>query len=214
MVKGLAIKSKIVCYMKRIFAVVVLVLVVFNTFAKKDVNAWKQEQSLASQYEVFKENLNFWNGSYFLKEVQLDDLYNALTDTIEVLGKSAEQKDAKIRDLNSEISSKAAQMNTLQEELDESLKLQNSIVFLGMKIDKSAYSVTMYLFIAGVLVLAGFVFLLYKRSLSVMRRTKKDYEELKEEYETHKKNALERYTKMNMELHQTRLELKKGSIKS
>ena len=200
--------------MKRIFAVVVLVLVVFNTFAKKDVNAWKQEQSLASQYEVFKENLNFWNGSYFLKEVQLDDLYNALTDTIEVLGKSAEQKDTKIRDLNSEISSKAAQMNTLQEELDESLKLQNSIVFLGMKIDKSAYSVTMYLFIAGVLVLAGFVFLLYKRSLSVMRRTKKDYEELKEEYETHKKNALERYTKMNMELHQTRLELKKGSIKS
>ena len=200
--------------MKRIFAVVVLVLVVFNTFAKKDVNAWKQEQSLASQYEVFKENLNFWNGSYFLKEVQLDDLYNALTDTIEVLGKSAEQKDAKIRDLNSEISSKAAQMNTLQEELDESLKLQNSIVFLGMKIDKSAYSVTMYLLIAGVLVLAGFVFLLYKRSLSVMRRTKKDYEELKEEYETHKKNALERYTKMNMELHQTRLELKKGSIKS
>jgi len=200
--------------MKRIFAVVVLVFVVLNTFAKKDVNAWKQEQSLASQYEVFKENLNFWNGSYFLKEVQLDDLYNALTDTIEVLGKSAEQKDAKIRDLNSEISSKAAQMNTLQEELDESLKLQNSIVFLGMKIDKSAYSVTMYLFIAGVLVLAGFVFLLYKRSLSVMRRTKKDYEELKEEYETHKKNALERYTKMNMELHQTRLELKKGSIKS
>nr|WP_320021347.1 hypothetical protein [uncultured Draconibacterium sp.] len=200
--------------MKRIFAVVVLVLVVFNTFAKKDVNAWKQEQSLASQYEVFKENLNFWNGSYFLKEVQLDDLYNALTDTIGVLEKSAEQKDAKIRDLNSEISSKAAQMNTLQEELDESLKLQNSIVFLGMKIDKSAYSVTMYLLIAGVLVLAGFVFLLYKRSLSVMRRTKKDYEELKEEYETHKKNALERYTKMNMELHQTRLELKKGSIKS
>nr|WP_319999315.1 hypothetical protein [uncultured Draconibacterium sp.] len=200
--------------MKRIFAVVVLVLVVFNTFAKKDVNAWKQEQSLASQYEVFKENLNFWNGSYFLKEVQLDDLYNALTDTIGVLEKSAEQKDVKIRDLNSEISSKAAQMDTLQEELDESLKLQNSIVFLGMKIDKSAYSVTMYLLIAGVLVLAGFVFLLYKRSLSVMRRTKKDYEELKEEYETHKKNALERYTKMNMELHQTRLELKKGSIKS
>ena len=200
--------------MKRIFAVVVLVLVVFNTFAKKDVNAWKQEQSLASQYEVFKENLNFWNGSYFLKEVQLDDLYNALTDTIGVLEKSAEQKDAKIRDLNSEISSKAAQMDTLQEELDESLKLQNSIVFLGMKIDKSAYSVTMYLLIAGVLVLAGFVFLLYKRSLSVMRRTKKDYEELKEEYETHKKNALERYTKMNMELHQTRLELKKGSMKS
>ena len=78
--------------MKRIFAVVVLVFVVFNSFAKKDINAWKQEQSLPSQYEVFKENLNFWNGSYFLKEDQLDDFYNALTDTIGVLEKSVEQK--------------------------------------------------------------------------------------------------------------------------
>ena len=67
----------------------------------------------------------------------------------------------------------------------------------------------MYLLIAGVLVLAGFVFLLYKRSLVVMHRTKKEYNELKKEYEAHKKSALERYTKINMELHQTRLELKK-----
>lgn len=200
--------------MKKIFAVVVLVFIVSGAFAKKDVNAWKQEQTLTNQYSVFKENLNFWNGSYFLKESQLDDFYKALTDTIGVLEKSAEQKNAQIRNLNSEISSKDAQMNTLQQQLDESLTLQNSIVFLGMKINKNAYSVTMYLLIAGVLVLAGFVFLLYKRSLSVTHRTKKDYEELKEEYETHKKNALERYTKMNMELHQTRLELKKGSIKS
>ena len=200
--------------MKKIVAVILLVFVAFGTFAKKDINAWKQEQNLPGQYRVFKENLNFWNGSYFLKEDQLDDFYDALTDTIGVLEKSVDQKNAQISSLNSEINSKGAQMNSLQEQLDESLKLQNSIVFLGMKINKNAYSVTMYLLIAGVLVLAGFVFLLYKRSLTVMHRTKKDYDELKEEYEVHKKNALERYTKINMELHQTRLELKKGSIKS
>ncbi|WP_319272990.1 hypothetical protein [uncultured Draconibacterium sp.] len=200
--------------MKKIVAVILLVFVAFGTFAKKDINAWKQEQNLPGQYRVFKENLNFWNGSYFLKEDQLDDFYDALTDTIGVLEKSVDQKNAQISSLNSEINSKDAQMNSLQEQLDESLKLQNSIVFLGMKINKNAYSVTMYLLIAGVLVLAGFVFLLYKRSLTVMHRTKKDYDELKEEYEVHKKNALERYTKINMELHQTRLELKKGSIKS
>ncbi|MDX8340783.1 hypothetical protein SLH46_16420 [Draconibacterium sp. IB214405] len=200
--------------MKKMFAVVVLMFMVFSTFAKKDVNAWKREQSMSDQYRVFKENLNFWNGSYFMKEDQLDDLYDALTDTIDVLNKSVEQRNAQIGNLNNEMSSKDEQMNTLQQELDESLKLQNSIVFLGMKINKSAYSVTMYILIAGVLLLAGFVFLLYKRSLVVTSRTKKDYNELKEEYEVHKKNALDRYTKINMELHQTRLELKKGSIKS
>jgi hypothetical protein len=40
-------------------------------------------------------------------------------------------------------------------------------------------------------------------------RTKKEYDELKEEYGVHKKNALDRYTKMNMELLKTRLELNK-----
>lgn len=200
--------------MKKIVAVILLVFVALGTFAKKDINAWKQEQSLPSQYKVFKENLNFWNGSYFLKEDQLDDFYEALTDTIALLENSAEAKSAEIARLNGQIRSKDAEMNTLQQQLDESLQLQNAIMFLGMKINKNVYSVTMYLIIAGVLVLAGFVFLLYKRSLTVMHRTKKDYDELKDEYEAHKKNALERYTKINMELHQTRLELKKGSLKS
>ncbi|QIA07331.1 hypothetical protein [Draconibacterium halophilum] len=200
--------------MKKIFALVVLVLVVSGSFAQKDINAWKQEQSLPNQYEVFKKNLNFWNGSYFLEEDQLDDFYEALTDTIGLLENNVDQKNSQIRNLNSELSTRDEQMSTLQQQLDESLKLQNSIVFLGMPINKNAYSVTMYLLIAGVLVLAGFVFLLYKRSLAVTHRTKKDYDELKEEYEVHKKNALERYTKINMELHQTRLEQKRGSIKS
>jgi hypothetical protein len=50
---------------------------------------------------------------------------------------------------------------------------------------------------------------MYNRSNKVTVRTKKDYDELKEEFEVHKKDSLERYTKINMELHHTRLQLKK-----
>lgn len=195
--------------MKKIIAVFVLGFIVLGAFAKKDINAWKQEESLPRQYEVFKKNLNYWNGSYFLKEDQLYDFYSSLSDTIENLENNVENRNAQIRNLKSEINSRDIQINTLQQDLDESLRLQNSIVFLGMEINKNVYSGFMYLLIAGVFVLAGFVFLLYKRSLAVMHRTKKDYNALKKEYEAHKKSALERYTKINMELHQTRLELKK-----
>lgn len=78
-----------------------------------------------------------------------------------------------------------------------------------MQINKNVYSFSMYFFILGVLVITAIVLLIFKRSNAVTARTKKEYEELKEEYEIHKKNALECYTKMNMELHKTRLELKK-----
>ncbi|WP_347840086.1 hypothetical protein [uncultured Draconibacterium sp.] len=201
--------------MKKVAVFIVLMVVsVVVVVAKKDINAWKQEPTLEKQYEVFKLNLNFWNGSYFLKEDQLNDFYGALTDSIAGLDNNLQQKLSQIQKLNSELSSRDGQITSLQQQLDESLKLQNSIGVMGMNINKSAYSVSMYLFIAAVLVLAGFVFLLYKRSIAVTKRTKKEYLELKEEYEVHKKNALDRYTKINMELHKTRLELKKGTTRS
>ncbi|HYQ57905.1 MAG TPA: hypothetical protein VEP89_11230 [Draconibacterium sp.] len=194
--------------MKKIFTAVALFVLVLQVVAK-DINAWKEEKTLPDQYRVFKENLNFWNGSYFMKENQLDDFYGAFKDSVGVLENSINQKNVEIGNLVNDVRSRDNQLSVLQQQLDESLKLQNSIGLLGMNINKNVYSASMYLFIAGVLVLAGFVFLLYKRSLTVTNRTKKDYDELKEEYEVHKKNALDRYTKINMELHKTRMELNK-----
>jgi hypothetical protein len=112
-----------------------------------------------------------------------------------------------MKSLQTELKSNVTQTETIQTELDESIKNQDSISFFGMQINKNVYSYSMYAFILGVLVLAGIVFLLFKRSNAITVRTKKEYNELKEEYEVHKKNALDRYTKMNMELHKTRMEL-------
>ncbi|MCY1719818.1 hypothetical protein OU798_05660 [Prolixibacteraceae bacterium Z1-6] len=189
---------------------ILLMFVSFVSFAqKKDINAWKSEKNLEQQFEVFKQNVNFWNGSYFMKPAQLDELYKAITDSIELLEKAAKDDRAEIADLKQELSTNKSQTGELQTQLDESIKNQNSIKVLGMQINKDVYSFTMYTFILGVLVLAGIVFMMFKRSNTVTVRTKKEYQELKDEFEAHKKNSLDRYTKMNMELHKTRMELKK-----
>ncbi|WP_340114415.1 hypothetical protein [Maribellus mangrovi] len=181
----------------------------FVSLAKKDINAWKQEKSLEQQYDVFKENLNFWDGNYFLKGSQLDDFYGALSDTISGLEKQLAGSHNKINEQKQELANKQQLIDETQAKLDESKKLQDSITVLGIDINKTVYSTVMYLFILGVLVLAGFVYLLFKKSNKVTRETKKEYNELKAEYEDHKKQALDRYTKINMELHKTRMELQK-----
>lgn len=197
-------------HMKRIAGLLILMFTLsIASFAKKDSNAWKAEKTMDAQFQVFKDNVNFWNGSYFMKPEQLNEFYKALTDTISGLQKDVNNRQVKIQELQDEIRSQNEQIRETQSKLDESIKYQNSIKVLGININKNVYSISMYLFIAGVLVLAGIVFMLYKRSHTVTARTKKDYEELKEEYEAHKKSALDRYTKINMELHKTRLELKK-----
>jgi len=195
--------------MKRLlFLTIFICSLIFDTFAK-DTNAWKQEKSLEQQYQVFKENLNFWSGNYFMSPTQLDQFYGAMTDTIAKLQQQVTGGLSKINQQKQELAAKQTTVDETQKKLDESIKNQDSISVLGARVNKSVYSTTMYLFIIGVLVLAGVMYMMFQRSHKITRQTKKEYDELKAEYEEHKKVALDRYTKINMELHKTRLELQK-----
>ena len=182
----------------------------FSSIAqKKDSNAWKKENDLDQQFEVFKNNVNFWNGSYFMKPEQINQFHNAIMDSVGLLENNISDSKSRIKTLQQELAENSTQTNELQAQLDESIKHQNSITVFGLYIEKTTYAIILYSIIVGLLVVTGVVFMLFKRSNSITVRTKKEYEELKEEFETHKKNALDRYTKMNMELHKTRLELNK-----
>jgi biopolymer transport protein ExbB/TolQ len=179
----------------------------FATFAKKDINAWKNAKNLEEQFEIFKENLNFWNGSYFLKEDQINDFYKALRDSIGVYEKLVVESREKSQKLQEELNAKIEEAKAIQAKLDRSMELENSISLFGVDINKTVYSTSMYLLIVGVLLVAVLLLLLYKRSNKITAHTKRDYEDLKEEYETHKKNALDRYVKINNELTRARMEL-------
>ncbi len=197
--------------MKRIVLVLMVIvpLAKFSYGQKKDSQAWKSETRLDQQYRVFKDNLNFWNGNYFMSGQRLDEFYGAVSDSIGQLESRVSQGIEKIENQKRELAAKQAQIDETQVKLDESIRNQNSISVLGANINKTVYSTVMYLFILGVLALSAVVFLMFRRGQKVTRQTKKEYEELKAEYEEHKKTSLDRYTKINMELHKTRLELQK-----
>jgi len=196
--------------MKKIVTVLVLLVSVsLNTFSKKDIDAWKNEKNLDQQYVVFKENLNQWNGSFFFKELQIDQFYGALKDSVKGLESKIQEGRNQVATLQNELEVKTSQLEEVQLNLEESNKQVNSIRVLGMYINKSAYTLFMFLVILGLAVLSGIVFLLYKRSNKITVYTKNEYNELKEEFEVYKKNSMERYTKLNRELHDTRMELKR-----
>lgn len=192
-------KTKILLFLIVLFASA-------TTFAK-DTNAWKKGQSLEQQYEVFKENLNYWNKSYFMSGNQLDEFYNALSDSVGVLENEIQIKAGKIDELQNDLRSIQQQLADTNTELDASVKSKNSIEVFGLNVEKSVYTLFMSMIILALLIALGVLFLLFKRSNTITRKTQKDYNGLKEEFETHKKNSLVRYTKINTELHHTRMEL-------
>jgi len=195
--------------MKRIFILpVLLVCLSVAAFAQKDINAWKSEPNMEQQFEVFKENVNFWDGKYFMTPPQINAFFNALNDTVAELENEIATQADRINSLEEELAQINRNLEDTRSELETSIENRNSISVLGLNVGKGAYTLTMTVIILALLALLGFLFMLYKRSHSVTARTKKDYDDLKEEFETHKKNALDRYTKINTELHHTRMKLK------
>ncbi len=186
-----------------------LIAISLSSMAKKDINAWKNEKSLKQQYSVFKENLNFWNGNYFMNETQLNDFYRAFSDSVSVLEQDISAKAGTISGLRNDLNSTNKQLENTKADLETSIKNRNAISVFGVNIEKGIYTFLMSVIILSLIIFLGLLYLLYKRSYKVTARTKKDYDELKEEFEVHKKDSLERYTKINMELHHTRLQLNK-----
>lgn len=195
--------------MKRIIILpVLLICLSVTTFAQKDPEAWKSEPNIERQYEVFKENVNFWDGRYFMPPSQLDAFFNALNDSVAELENEINARASRINELEAELRSTNQQLADARAELETSIENRNTIAVLGQDVSKSIYTVTMSMIILALLAILGVLFILYNRSNKVTVRTKKDYNDLKKEFETHKKNALDRYTKINTELHHTRMKLK------
>ena len=186
---------------------ILLVSVTLVSFAKKDIDAWKSEKNLEQQFAVFKDNLKYWSGSYFLNEQQLNQFYTALRDSIAVYEKQVGKSKDEVKVLQNELDSKLKEVEDIQAKLNRSITLENSIIVLGVDVNKGVYSTAMFILILGVVLVCVLLIILYKRSKNITRNTKKDYEELKEEFEVHKKNALDRYVKINTELTKARMEL-------
>jgi hypothetical protein len=111
-----------------------------------------------------------------------------------------------ITDLKSQVLSLNEKINTLdgnledtKQNLQEMTRTKNSISVLGLEINKVTYNSIMWIIIAA---LAGIFLtglLAFKRNLAVTRSTRKEFEELKSEFENYRqKSRLER-EKMSMD---------------
>lgn len=184
--------------MKFIYLFVFLTLSL--TAFSRDDDAWKEAENIKKQYEIRKENLKFYGGYYLLTEPQLKEYFETLADTIS--GKKAIIKKQEVT-----ISNQATQINKLtldlkatQENLEASLKREDSIVSFWGETSKVAFATVMYVLVFLLIGVAAFVFLLFVRSNKLTVAAQSDYEKLNEEYEAHKKRALEREMKINREL--------------
>ena len=196
-------------YMKSLAGIVLFFLCTLSSFAQTNEEE-KEELSLNSgtidnQFEYVIQKSSNWrdergqtykvtkrNWLYELKAHTLDSLkavHKDLLDTQTIVSNQSKE----ITDLKTNLA------NT-QSDLDKTNTEKNNMALFGMQMSKTGYNVLMWTIIAGLLALLLFFIYKFNNSNSVTKDAKRALSEMEEEFEEHRKTALEREQKVRRQL--------------
>ena len=159
--------------------------VLYKSSLKDQMNYVQEKTKIYEDYRAIREDI-----FQQIKRNSLDSLQAARVE-ISGLKMVTASRNRTIDSLNSSLESTG-------KKLEEVTSSKNSIQVLGIAIKKRTYNSLMWLIItilAGILVTG---FLSFKRNLIVTINTKKEFEDLKKEFEAYRKASREAREKMSM----------------
>ncbi len=159
---------------------------------------------ITSQFEfIYKKSGNYRSeGKRYevVRILSLDKLRQNVLDTLKVYAqKESELKttiaghETTIADLNKKLEETTKNLAGVTEEKD-------SMSFLGMLVSKVTYNTILWTIIAGLLGLLLFFIYKFRRSNILTQEAKTSLSEVEEEYEDHRRRALEREQKISRQL--------------
>ncbi|MBN2213680.1 MAG: hypothetical protein JW723_05495 [Bacteroidales bacterium] len=145
----------------------------------------------ASDYEDSKVVKSWW--LWRLRSYVLDSI-KEYRDSIQYIQIMVDTRDHRIDSLKTDLREVKASLSAAVRERD-------SLSFLGIGMTKFLYNLIMWLLAAALFAVLIIVFMLYKRSNVVAVKMKETLAETREEFEAHRKKALEREQKIAREMY-------------
>lgn len=176
-------------------------LIVFSSFVQAQTEELSLDSgSIENQFEYVLQKSSKYKNNRVVKKDWLIKLKQHTLDSIARLNKNItdikdtlEQKTNKITELETDLSN-------VKSNLENTEKEKSNMSFLGLQIDKGTYNVILWSIIILSLAFASFMFYRFNSSNSHTKNAKLKLAELEEEYENHRRNALEREQKVRRQL--------------
>jgi hypothetical protein len=168
------------------------------------------KNSLKEQMNYLEERTKIYENYRAIREDMFQKLKGNIADTISVAKNNIAALSIETEILKHSIDSLSGYLKTVQTNLEDITRTKNSIKVLGIEVSKVIYNLIMWTILA---LLTGSIimgFLLFKRNLSITNNTKKEYQELKDEFEAYRKTSREAREKMSMD-HFKEIKKLKGS---
>jgi len=121
-------------------------------------------------------------------------------DSLNTLQSKLDNSNSTIQTQQKEIDDLKSNLGTTQSTLDATNLEKNNMSLLGLQMSKTSYNILMWTIIGGLLTLLLVFIFKFKTSNTITKAAKKTLAETEEEFEEHRRSALEREQKVRRQL--------------
>ncbi|MFB9057909.1 tRNA (guanine-N1)-methyltransferase [Mariniflexile ostreae] len=154
-------------------------------FVIQKSNGWRDERG--QTYKVIRSN---W----------LTDLKAHTLDSLKAVKKDLVDTQIVVKSQDKEISDLKTNLSNTKNELENTHEEKNNMALFGLQMSKTNYNVLMWSIILALLVLLLFFIYKFKNSNAITRLAQDNLAEVEEEFDEHRKTALEREQKVRRQL--------------
>jgi hypothetical protein len=156
------------------------------------------EGTVKEQMNYVQEKTRIYEDFRAIREDMFQKLKRNATDSIDAAKKAIGKLISERQDRDVLIDSLNSAIENVKSDLELMTRTKNSIALFGMEVNKKVYNSILWTIIAALTGLLVIGFLAYKRNRILTINTKKEYEELKKEFEAYRKASREAREKMSM----------------
>lgn len=156
--------------------------------------------TIENQFEYITSKSNSFQEYKVVKKTWLSKLEANILDSINQMKTELAEMHSAEASRAEEIAEMQASTEAAQKELQAAIDSRNAISFLGIQTHKNIYNTIMWGLVLGLAALLLFFIYRFRRSHAITAEAVKDLEETRQEFETHRKRALEREQKLNRRL--------------
>lgn len=184
---------------------VVTCLTAYSQETDEDDTLSLDSGTIDSQFEyVFRKSGNFkgTNGQRYeaVKQVWLLQLKANVLDSLRTTYEEVDNLEATVANQAKEIGDLKSKLGDTQSTLNQTNEEKNNMSLLGMQTSKANYNVIMWSIIAILTAFLLFFIYKFKSSNAITKQAKKSLAETEEEFEEHRRIALEREQKVRRQL--------------
>jgi len=168
------------------------------------------KSSLKEQLNYIEEHTIIYENYRAIREDMFQKIKRNVTDTLSSINIKIAGLNKTTSALNKTIDTLRTNLSTTQTRLEEMTITKNSIRVAGIEVNKANYNRIMWTVLAGLVATLLVGLFIFRRNLSVMSDTKKEFQELKTEFEAYRKTSREAREKLTMD-HFNEIKKLKGS---